>query len=135
MSKIIYKEMKKFNKDEIYNLYNDAKWSNYLNDLDLLIRAFEESLYVYAAYLDDKGLIRVVGDGLTIVYIQDLLVLKKYQRQKIASHLLDHTLDKYQDVRQITLMSDDDENLRKFYRKNNFKEVNNLNVISYLYQR
>ena len=36
-----------------------------------------------AAYDEDRlvGLIRVVGDGLTIVFIQDLLVYPQYQRQ------------------------------------------------------
>lgn len=35
-------------------------------------------MYVLTAWSDDKlvGILRIVGDGYTIVYIQDLLVLK-----------------------------------------------------------
>lgn len=137
MSNIEYKELETFKYEEIYPLYNDAGWTNYLDDMDLLLEALKNSLYIYAVYSNNKmiGLIRVVGDGLTIIYIQDLLILNKYQRKGIGSYLLNHILDKYKNVRQIVLMSDDDNILRKFYNYNNFKEVNKLKAISYLYDR
>lgn len=136
MSNIEYKELETFKYEEIYTLYNDAGWTNYLDDMDLLLEALKNSLYIYAVYSNNKmiGLIRVVGDGLTIIYIQDLLILNKYQRKGIGSYLLNHILDKYKNVRQIVLMSDDNI-LRKFYNYNNFKEVNKLKAISYLYDR
>ena len=137
MSNIEYKELETFKYEEIYPLYNDAGWTNYLDDMDLLLEALKNSLYIYAVYSNNKmiGLIRVVGDGLTIIYIQDLLILNKYQRKGIGSYLLNHILDKYKNVRQIVLMSDEDNILRKFYNYNSFKEVNKLKAISYLYDR
>lgn len=137
MSNIEYKELETFKYEEIYTLYNDAGWTNYLDDMDLLLEALKNSLYIYAVYSNNKmiGLIRVVGDGLTIIYIQDLLILNKYQRKGIGSYLLNHILDKYKNVRQIVLMSDEDNILRKFYNYNSFKEVNKLKAISYLYDR
>lgn len=70
MSNIEYKELETFKYEEIYPLYNDAGWTNYLDDMDLLLEALKNSLYIYAVYSNNKmiGLIRVVGDGLTIIY-------------------------------------------------------------------
>ncbi len=137
MSKIEYKIIKVFNDEDIEYIYKDAGWSNYTNDIPMLISAFENSLYVYGAYEDNKlvGLVRVVGDGLTIIYIQDLLVLKSYQRQGIATKLLQNILEKYKSVRQICLMSDNDNDLIQFYNFNNFIEVHKLNAESYLYYK
>lgn len=45
------------------------------------------------------GLVRVVGDGLTIIYVQDILVLKSYKRKRIGLKLLQYVLDEYKDVR------------------------------------
>jgi len=60
----------------VLDLYASVGWSNYTNRPQQLEQAFHQSLFVMAAYDEDKlvGLIRVVGDGLTIVFIQDLLV-------------------------------------------------------------
>ncbi len=61
---------------QIMELYEDVDWSEYTKDPLRLEKAFDNSLSVLSAWSDDElmGLIRVVGDGLTIVYIQDLLV-------------------------------------------------------------
>lgn len=132
---IKYKEIKEFNQDEISKLYFDAGWSSYTNDLSLLMEAYKCSLNVYGAYSEGElvGIVRVVGDGLTIIYIQDLIVLKSHQRQGIATELLNHVLQKYKQVRQMCLMSDNDSKLVKFYNANNFIEVNRLSAVSYMY--
>ena len=59
-------------------------WSAYTRDMPTLQRAISHSLHVVTARQDDRlvGLIRVVGDGLTIVYIQDLLVHPDFQKQR-----------------------------------------------------
>ena len=58
----------------VLDLYASVGWSNYTNRPQQLEQAFHQSLSVMAAYDEDKlvALIRVVGDGLTIVFIQDL---------------------------------------------------------------
>lgn len=135
MSKITYKQLTNFNTNEIINLYADAQWTNYTNNPKKLIRAFENSLLIYAAYLHDQlvGLIRIIGDEETIIYVQDLLVLQNYQRQKIASNLLSIILNRYKDVRQVILLTDNQDSLKKFYASNGFKEVSNLNAVSFMY--
>lgn len=66
------------------------------------------------------GLIRVVGDGLTIIYIQDLLVLNAYQNQGIAKKLIQLVLNKYKNVRQKVLLTEESPEVRYFYEKNGF---------------
>lgn len=64
------------------------------------------------------GLIRVVGDDASIIYIQDILVKEEYQRQGIGNYLLQSVLDKYKHIRQIVLMTDNTEKTKAFYKKN-----------------
>lgn len=52
-------------------------------------------------------MVRVLGDGVTIVFFQDVLVHSDYQRQGIGTSLMKHVLDKYKHVRQKALMTDD----------------------------
>lgn len=66
--------------DELIALYDDAGWSNYTNDPHMLKGAYDNSLGIVSAWDKNKliGVIRVIGDGYSIIYIQDLLVLKEY---------------------------------------------------------
>jgi len=71
----------------LVELYNSAGWYIYTRDLDKLRCAFEHSLKVVTAWDGERlvGLLRAVGDGCTIVYIQDILVSPGYQRQGLVS--------------------------------------------------
>ena len=107
----------------VLDLYASVGWSNYTNHPRQLEQAFHQSLFVIVAYDEDKlvGLIRVVGDGLTIVFIQDLLVYPHYQRQGIGRCLLEQTLKRFKDVYQIQLATElSDKNLA-FYRELGFR--------------
>ncbi|MFD1416514.1 GNAT family N-acetyltransferase [Oceanobacillus jeddahense] len=121
--KFTYKEMKKLDKQCLEELYTDVDWSAYTKDTDMLQQSVENSLYVLTAWHDDEliGLIRVVGDGLSIIFIQDLLVKNAYHNQKIGSELMQSVLKKYADVRQKVLLTEEAPNTRYFYEKNGFK--------------
>ena len=56
----------------------------------MLKEAYAHSLKIYAAYVNNKlaGIIRVVGDGASVVFVQDLLVYPECQRQGIGTALL-----------------------------------------------
>ena len=98
----------------VLDLYASVGWSNYTNRPRQLEQAFHQSLFVIAAYDDEElvGLIRAVGDGLTIVFIQDLLVYPHYQRQGIGRSLLEQTLERFKDIYQIQLATEQsDKNL------------------------
>ena len=83
MNNLEFSEEKKLNQADLLSLYNDANWLAYTNSPDLLQQAVSNSLYVLSVWENGQlvGLIRLVGDGLTIVYIQDILVMKSHKRK------------------------------------------------------
>jgi GNAT superfamily N-acetyltransferase len=119
--------------DDIINLYNDAGWTNYTKNIDHLIQGLNNSLETIGAYHQNKlvGLIRIIGDSYTIIYIQDILVLKTYQNQGIGTNLLEMILSKYKQVRQIILLADNKENLVNFYQKSNMVDCNKIGLICF----
>jgi len=134
MSEITYIETTKVDRLSLFELYNDAGWSAYTKDIDKLENAIKASLYVRIAIKDEKliGLIRVVGDGLTIIYIQDILVLEKFRRMNIGTMLMASTLQKFQDVRQKVLLTDDNNSTRLFYESLGFDSCGKLGLVSYI---
>ena len=70
------------------------------------------------AYVGEQllGLINAVGDGHTIVFVQDILVFPEHQRKGIGSALLQAVLDRYSHVRQIELATDNRAEIIGFYR-------------------
>ncbi len=131
--KTTYKEGKNIDFDKIMQLYLDAEWFAYTQDPQTLKRAFEGSLFVLSAWQDDNllGLVRVVGDGQTIIYIQDILVLKAYQRKGIGKNLLQKILDQYSNVRQKILLTDDTIKTRKFYESLDFQSCDDGKIIAF----
>jgi ribosomal protein S18 acetylase RimI-like enzyme len=112
-----YKTNKDLHPANISALYSDARWTNYTKDMPKLMRGIDNSLDVISAWDEDKlvGLVRTIGDKETIIYIQDILVLKVYKRQGIGRHLMKLILEKYQDVRQIVLVTDSETEQKYFY--------------------
>lgn len=106
-------------RESLLALYNDVGWSAYTRDPERLVAAVERSLLVIGAYEGEAllGLARVVGDGLTIVYLQDLLVRRDRQRQGIGRQLLEAVAARYADVRQLVLLTDDTPATRTFYQR------------------
>ena len=119
----------------VLDLYASVSWSNYTNHPQRLEQAFHQSLFVMAAYDEDKliGLIRAVGDGLTIVFIQDLLVYPHYQRQGIGRSLLEQMLKRFKDVYQIQLATElSDKNLA-FYQELGFRRQEDFDCTGMIY--
>lgn len=119
--------------DKLEALYNDVGWSAYTNDLKVLKQAVLRSLDVITAWDDDKlvGLIRVVGDGQTILYIQDILVLNAYQNKGVATKLLQEMLSKYSNVRQKVLLTEEAPDVRHFYEKNGFDSCDKGSIVAF----
>lgn len=130
---INFSKSKNININELEKLYNDVGWFAYTVDLEVLSQAVLQSLHVITAWDDDKlvGLIRVVGDGLTIMYIQDILVLNAYQNQGIASELLQEILSKYNKVRQKVLLTEEASDVRHFYEKNGFESCDKGSLVGF----
>ncbi|WP_232225522.1 GNAT family N-acetyltransferase [Oceanobacillus manasiensis] len=124
---------KKINTEQVMNLYNDVGWAAYTKDANLLQNAIEQSLDVITAWDGEKlvGLIRVVGDGLTILYIQDILVLNAYQNQGVATQLMEQVLQKYEHVRQKVLLTEEAPDVRHFYEKNGFESCDQGSLVAF----
>lgn len=117
-----------YREEEIAPLYAAVGWTAYTDDLASLKKGFENSLLILAAYEEERliGLIRAVGDGYTIVFIQDILVHPQYQRQGIGTALLRSVMERYQYVRQLQLTTDDTPKTISFYQSLGFKAHSDL---------
>lgn len=116
------KEYVCYNESEILKLYESVGWENYTTNPTLLKNAYNNSLKIFGAYDNGKllGIIRVVGDGYSIIYIQDILVFPEYQRQGIGTALLEMVLKEYKSVYQKTLLTDNTEKTINFYKSLGF---------------
>lgn len=130
---LTYITSKAIETEKIIKLYSDAEWSAYTNDPALLQQALLQSLMVISAWDEAElvGLIRVVGDGLTIIYIQDILVLKAYRNRGIATQLMQRVLEHYAAVRQKVLLTDDAPDVRGLYEKNGFVSCDQGTLVAF----
>ena len=111
--------------DDVLNLYQAVGWTNYTNQPEMLEQALSHSLVIYLALDGDAvvGLIRLVGDGFSSVFVQDLIVLPSYQRQGIGSNLMKEALGDYKDAYQVQLVTDQTEKNLGFYRSMGFETL------------
>lgn len=118
-------------------LYHAVGWSNYTEDPEMLKDALLHSLLVIAAYDNEQlvGLVRVVGDGYSVVFIQDILVLPAYQGRGIGRCLIEMVLEAYSTVYQIHLLTEQTVKTMSFYESLGFMPVQQINCISYTYIR
>ena len=118
-----------YNEQEILPLYESVGWRNYTQRPQMLKEAYAHSLKIYAAYVNNKlaGIIRVVGDGASVVFVQDLLVYPEYQRQGIGTALLKMIMEEYQNVYQMHLMTDNTEKTIAFYQSLGFMMDTDMN--------
>ena len=123
-----------YNEAEILALYASVGWTAYTDDPAALRNGFANSLLTLAAYEEAElaGLIRVVGDGHTVVFVQDILVRPQFQRRGIGSALLQAVLDRYSNVRQIELVTDDTPKTTAFYRSIGFRELTELGCCGFM---
>ncbi|MBX3311216.1 MAG: GNAT family N-acetyltransferase [Cryobacterium sp.] len=106
------------NEPEVRELYNSVGWSAYTKEPSRLWRALENSTCVVVArdtVGDLVGLARAISDDATICYVQDLLVHPDFQRRGVGRGLLQKLLARFDDLRQVVLITDDDPEQRKFY--------------------
>lgn len=123
-----------WSEEEILSLYKAVGWCNYYEHPQMLCKAWENSLDIYGAYEEDRliGVIRVVGDGYSVILIQDLLVHPDYQRKGIGTMLMQTILAKYAHVYQIQLATDNTEKTKAFYRSLGFRAMEELGCCGFL---
>lgn len=121
---------------DVLPIYEAVGWTNYTQNPEMLEVAYKNSLHVFAAF-NEKGILvgvlRAVGDGASILFIQDILVTPEYQHQGIGTKLLQQTLEKYKNVYQIQLATDNSMKTISFYESNGFTSLTSLNCVSFMY--
>ena len=111
--------------EDVLHLYQAVGWTNYTHQPQMLEQALSHSLVIYLALDGDAvvGLIRLVGDGFSSVFVQDLIVLLSYQRQGIGSSLMKEALKDYKDAYQVQLVTEETERTLEFYRFMGFETL------------
>lgn len=118
-------------------LYADAGWTSYTADMAESLRGIENSARVVTAWDDTVlvGMARAVGDGHTILYIQDILVLSTYHRRGIGRELMRRLLMPYRGVRQTVLITDDTAKTNSFYKACGFENIAGYQCAGYIRMR
>ncbi|MGX7031255.1 GNAT family N-acetyltransferase [Vagococcus zengguangii] len=116
---LTFKTTKDIATADLLSLYTPVGWRSYTSEPEKLTQAIKQSYYVLSAWEDERlvGLIRCISDGLTILYVQDLLVLPDYQNQGLGSQLMQQTFETFKDIRQKVLITSDAPDVRHFYEK------------------
>lgn len=78
-----------YNEKEILKLYSSVGWTAYTDDPQALKAVSKFVIGAGGQYEREEllGIIRAVGDGVTIVFIQDLLVFPEKQRKGVGGPL------------------------------------------------
>ena len=111
--------------DDVLHLYQAVGWTNYTNQPQMLSQSLTHSLAIYLARDGEKivGLVRLVGDGFSSVFVQDLIVLPSYQRQGIGSSMMKEALADYKGAYQVQLATEQTEKTLGFYRSLGFETL------------
>ena len=111
--------------DDVLHLYQAVGWTNYTHQPQMLEQALSHSLAIYLALDGDTvvGLVRLVGDGFSSVFVQDLIVLPSYQRQGIGRDLMKEALGDYKDAYQVQLATEQTEKTLGLYRSLGFETL------------
>ena len=121
--------------DDVLHLYQAVGWTNYTNQPQMLAQALTHSLAIYLARDGEKivGLVRLIGDGFSSVFVQDLIVLPTYQRQGIGSDLMKQASSDYKDAYQIQLATEESEKTLGFYRSLGFETLSTYDCIGMIW--
>lgn len=132
---VVIREYAAFDFNEIMNLYTSVGWTNYTDHPQMLEKAYKNSLCTLGAYTAQGrlvGIIRAVGDGASILFIQDIIVLPEFQRKGIGTDLLRAIIRRYPDVYQTELMTDNTDKTIAFYKSLGFTPATEFGCLGFM---
>lgn len=120
--------------NEILDQYEAVGWTNYTSHPEALRAGYAGSLAVWGAFTGDKlvGVARVVGDGVTIVFVQDLIVAPSHQRTGIGTQLMRAVMNRFSDVYQTELLTDDGSGACALYESLGFARSDAMGCVAYV---
>lgn len=120
--------------DILTALYTSVQWTGYTDHPEKMARLLDGSYYYVSAFEEEKlvGLIRAIGDGASILYIQDILVDPTYQRRGIGSQLMQRLVADNSDIRQMVLITDDTVKTKTFYASLGFSPIQDLDGVAFV---
>lgn len=123
-----------YHEGEVLSLYRSVGWTVYADNPAMVKAAFAGSLLVLGAFVQDEliGLIRAVGDGVSILYIQDVLVTPEHQRKGVGRRLLEAMLAQYPSIYQTVLMTDNIPERAAFYRACGFTAAADMGCCAFI---
>ncbi|MCG8417034.1 MAG: GNAT family N-acetyltransferase [Proteobacteria bacterium] len=121
-------------RSDLLALYEAVGWTAYTRDAAALERAVAGSSYRIAAYRADRllGLARAISDGVSIAYLQDVLVHPDVHRQGIGRRLVEAYLARHAHVRQKVLLTDGRTEQLEFYRALGYREASELGLHTFI---
>ena len=121
--------VKSWSEDDIVKLYKVGGWWKDSYDKSGIKQLIKGS-FCFAVVIDKKtektiGMGRVLSDGVSDGYIQDLVILPEYRRKGVGKRLTKSLIDycKSKGITWIALVSEP--NQENFYKKIGFKEMKN----------
>lgn len=111
--------------EETLALYDAVGWDAYTEDPQTLGRALAGSTRVVTARQGERllGIARVLSDGASIAYLQDVLVDPGSRRRGIGADLVRAVLAPFAHLRQQVLLTDADSSQRAFYESLGLREA------------
>ena len=109
---------------EVVDLYDAVGWRAYTDAPETLMAGLRGSLRVVVARSQGRlvGLARVVGDGATICYLQDVLVHPDARRQGLGGRVVQEAFAPFTAVRQHVLITDEEAEQKAFYESLGFSQ-------------
>lgn len=131
---IHYKVNNSISVETLTELYKSVKWTGYTDHPEKMKQLLEGSYYYISAWKEESlvGLIRSVGDGASILYIQDILVHPDFQRQGIGKQLMERLISDNSNIRQMVLITDDTKDTKAFYKHVGFKSIQDLDGVAFV---
>lgn len=121
---------------QIVDLYKSADWWKECYDPSEINKLIENS-FSFAVAIDKKtnkavGMGRLLSDGVSDAYIQDLVVLNEYRGEGIGKKIVKFLLDvcEKNHIQWIGLISEPNQDL--FYEKIGFKKMKNYIPMRYM---
>ncbi len=117
MENIKYSLTQQIETAELTALYNSVGWSAYTDSPESLQASIRGSHTVAVARAGNRlvGLARSISDGVSICYLQDVLVHPEHHRAGIGRGLAELVFAQYPGVRQKVLLTDDEPGQKAFY--------------------